>query len=69
MSFVKTIISVQSQGQIDTSAVQNVQNSFEQQNCNCRTRGDDGDDHSGLSQKPAMKLTMLIVTMVLKRSA
>jgi hypothetical protein len=30
---------------------------------------DDGNGHSSLSQQPTMKLTMLISTMVLKRSA
>jgi hypothetical protein len=61
--FVRTVMYVQFQGQIDMSAVQNVTNSFEQQT------GDDGDGHSGLSQQPAMKLTVLIDTMVLQRSA
>ena len=71
--FVKTIISIQFQGQIDTSAVQNVMNSFEQQN---RSRlinkiaivaqlGDNGNGHSGLSQQSTMKLTTLMNTMVL----
>jgi hypothetical protein len=32
-------------------------------------RGDNGDGHSSLSQQPTMKVTMLINTMVLQRSA
>jgi hypothetical protein len=31
--------------------------------------GDDGNGHSGLSQQPTIKLTTLIDTMELKRSA
>jgi hypothetical protein len=31
--------------------------------------GDDGNEHSGLSQQPTMKLTRLIDAMVLQRSA
>jgi hypothetical protein len=31
--------------------------------------GEDGDGHSSLSQQPTMKVTALINTMVLKRSA
>ncbi len=52
--FVKTIISVQSQGQIEMSAAQNVTTSFRQQNCHCCPQGgDNGDGHtSGLSQQP-----------------
>jgi hypothetical protein len=41
----------------------------QQQNCDRRARGDDGDGHSGLSQQPTMKLMTLIDTMVLKMSA
>jgi hypothetical protein len=63
--FVKTIISVHFQGQIDRSVVQNVTNSFEQQlNPNRCAKGDDGDGHSGLSQQPTLKLTTLINTIV-----
>jgi hypothetical protein len=61
---------VQFQGQIDTSALQNVTNSFKQQNrdrLNNKTAifaqwGDDCYGHSGLSQQPTMKLTILINT-------
>jgi hypothetical protein len=61
---------VQFQGQIDTSAVQNVLNLSEQQNSDRRARGDDVNGHSGLSQQPSMELTMPIDdTMVLQRSA
>jgi hypothetical protein len=63
--FVKTIISVQFQGQIDKSADLNVTNSDSNNKiANVAQGGDDGDGPSSPSQQPTMKLTPLINTMV-----